>query len=53
MDDGVYINDIHVTNNTSIYGGNVIFLANSNGIMCIEEKRGDENNCRTKYYKNI
>ena len=50
---GASINDLFVTEGTSIYGGNVIFLATSNGIMCIEEKRGDEVNCRTKYYKKV
>ncbi len=45
------INDIHVTEGTSIYGGdNVIFLATSNGAHIIEERKGDEANSRTKRY---
>lgn len=45
------INDIHVTEGTSLYGGdNVIFLATSNGAHIIEERKGDEANSRTKRY---
>lgn len=45
------INDIHVTEGTSTYGGdNVIFLATSNGAHIIEERKGNEANSRTKRY---
>jgi hypothetical protein len=45
-----YINDMYVTEDTSIYGGNVLFLATNQGAMLIEEKRGDELNCRKRVY---
>ena len=44
------INDLFITENTSIYGGNVIFLATNFGAYVIEEKRADEENCRKKIY---
>ena len=44
------INDIYVTEGTSIYGGNLIFLATTFGAYLIEEKRADEENCRKKIY---
>lgn len=48
--DVAHINDLHVTENTSIYGGNVIFLATLHGAYVVEERRGDEENCRKKIY---
>jgi len=46
-----YISDLYVTENTSIYGdGNVIFLGTSWGAYVLEEKRGDESNCRKRIY---
>lgn len=45
-----YINDLYVTEDTSDYGGNVLFLATNYGAMVIEEKRGDELNCRKRIY---
>lgn len=45
------INDIHITEDTSINKpGNVMFLATSYGAYVIEEKRGDEDNCRKRVY---
>lgn len=47
----LYLNDIHVTENTSIYNSdNTIFLATDRGAHIIEEKRGDESNARKKYF---
>ena len=46
----VIFNDIYVTENTSTYGGNVLFLATSSGGYVVEEKRGDESNCRKRIY---
>ena len=45
-----YVNDIFVTENTSVEGGHVIFLGTGWGVMVIEEKRGDETNCRKRVY---
>lgn len=46
-----YISDISVAEGTSIYGGgNIICLATSWGTYIIEEKRGDELNCRKSIY---
>lgn len=46
-----YVNDLFVTEGTSVYDdANVIFLATNNGAIVIEEKRGDEANCRKKIY---
>lgn len=46
-----YINDIFVSEGTSSHSpGNVIFLATSWGAFVIEERRGDENNCRFKQF---
>jgi hypothetical protein len=45
-----YINDIYITENTSIYGGNVIFIATAWGIYVIEERRGQEDSCRYRIY---
>lgn len=45
------IHDIFITEGTSQYNyGNVIFLATSWGAYVIEERRGDEDNCRKKIY---
>jgi len=45
------INDLHITEGTSIYdNANVIFLATSSGVVVFEEKRGDEANCRKRFY---
>lgn len=47
-----HINDIYVTEGTSQYGnGNVLFLATDLGAVVIEERRGDEENSRFKYYR--
>lgn len=47
----VSINDIYVTEGTSEYSyGNVLFLATTSGAYVIEERRGDEDNCRKKIY---
>ena len=49
--DDVSINDIYVTEGTSEYSyGNVVFLATTSGAYVIEERRGDEDNCRKKIY---
>jgi hypothetical protein len=46
-----YINDIFVSEGTSRHTpGNVIFIATSWGAFVIEEKRGDETNCRFKHF---
>lgn len=42
----VSINDIHVNE----FVNNVIFLATTDGIVVIEEDKGNESNCRFKYY---
>jgi hypothetical protein len=43
------INDIYVTEGTSTYNnGNVLFIATTYGVRIIEERRGDEANCRKK-----
>jgi hypothetical protein len=47
----VSFNDIYVTEGTSIYDeANVLFLATSSGAYVVEEKRGDEENCRKRIY---
>ena len=43
---GVTINDIHVNE----LDKNVIFLATTDGAVVIEEDKGNESNCRFKYY---
>ena len=43
---GVNINDIHVNE----FDKNVIFLATTDGIVVIEEDKGNESNCRFKHY---
>jgi hypothetical protein len=48
--DSTYINDIYVTEDTSKYGGNVLFLGTNHGAQVIEERRGDELNCRKRLY---
>lgn len=50
--DNVIINDIFITEGTSIYQStdNVIFLATTSGAIVIEERKGDEVNSRFKYY---
>jgi len=46
------IHDIFVTVGTSANNSaNTIFLATANGVVVIEEKRGDEENARRRYYK--
>jgi hypothetical protein len=46
-----YVSDISVSEGTSIHsGGNVLCLATSWGTYIIEEKRGDELNCRKRIY---
>lgn len=45
-----YIHDLHVTEDTSINGGNVLFLATTWGATVIEEKRSDESNCDKRIY---
>ena len=46
-----YINDLFVTEGTSDFDdANTIFVATNNGAIVIEEKRGDEVNCRKKIY---
>lgn len=46
-----HISDIHVTGGTSSYNyGNTIFLGTSWGASVIEERRGDEDNCRKRIY---
>lgn len=47
------INDIFITEGTSTYSSsdNVIFIATSDGLIVLEERRGDENNSRVKYIK--
>lgn len=46
------INDLFISEGTSQYGnGNVIFLATNNGAILIEERQGNEENSRYKYYK--
>lgn len=46
-----YINDLHVVEGVSIYNSdNLLLTATDNGIIVIEEKRGDELNSRTKKY---
>ena len=49
---GVEINDIFVTEDTSIYQSddNVIFLATSNGVTIIEERKNNEISSRVKYF---
>lgn len=49
---GVEINDIFVTEGMSIYqeDDNVIFLATTNGVTIIEERKDDEENSRVKYF---
>ena len=42
----VSINDIHVNE----FNNNIIFLATTNGVVVIEEDKGNESNCRFKYY---
>jgi hypothetical protein len=45
------INDIYVTEGTSMYNNdNVLFIAANNGAHIIEERKGDEINSRTKRY---
>lgn len=47
-----HINDIYVTENNSQYENeNVLFLATDLGAVIIEERRGNEENCRYKYYR--
>lgn len=53
VDDSVVINDIFVTEGTSTYSvtDNVIFIATTDGLVVLEERRGDETNSRIKYFK--
>lgn len=45
------INDLFVVEGVSIYNNeNLLLTATDNGIIVIEEKRGDEENCRRKRY---
>ena len=45
------INDIYVTEGTSLYGGdNVIFLGTDYGVHVIEERKGNESSSRTKRF---
>ena len=45
------INDMYITKGTSIHNNaNTIFLATNHGVIVIEEKRGDEENARKRYY---
>lgn len=50
--ENVTINDIFVTEGTSTYqvSDNVIFLATSNGVTIIEERKNNEANSRRKYF---
>lgn len=49
---GIEINDVFVTEGTSAYqsSDNVIFLATTSGAVVIEERKGDEENSRVKYF---
>ena len=49
---GVTINDFFITEGTSAYQStdNVIFLATTNGVVVIEERKNDEANSRSKYF---
>jgi hypothetical protein len=53
VEDGILINDIFITESTSTYSAtdNVIFIATTDGLVVLEERRGDEQNSRIKYYK--
>lgn len=46
-----YINDIFITENTSIHGGgSVMFVATDHGVTVLEENRGDEGTARKRVY---
>ena len=51
--DNIVINDIFITENTSLYApnNNVIFMATTDGAIIIEERRGEESTSRIKYIK--
>jgi len=53
VEDGILINDIFITESTSTYSAtdNVIFIATTDGLVVLEERHGDEQNSRIKYYK--
>jgi hypothetical protein len=45
-----YINDIYVTENSSKYGGNTLFLATNNGVTIIGENPSDYSDYEYRYY---
>jgi hypothetical protein len=51
--DGVVINDINVAENKSQYdpNDNIILLATDDGVVIIDERKGDEASSSFKYFK--